>query len=93
MGLPYMVQWSKAPDWEQKSKVEGSISVYASNFSTLDCKKNQHGALSQGNSSLQLPWTFMGDSLKGVDLALTSPESILRQIIIITPPKRAREDV
>jgi len=57
---------------------------HASNFATPNCKRNQQGTLSQGCSNLQFPWTCLWqDSDKSVDLALTSPESRLQQIIII----------
>jgi len=38
--------------------ISSSIPGHASNFSTQDCKKNQQGALSLGNSHLQWPWTY-----------------------------------
>jgi len=46
--------WLKASHCELRSKVAGSISSHASNFSTPVCNKNQQGADNQGNNNLQL---------------------------------------
>jgi len=65
-----MAERSFQPDWELRSKVVRLIYTYASNYSTPDCKKNQQGSLSQGNSNLQWPLTyFYGGALKKVFVA------------------------
>jgi len=69
---------SYAHAWELRSKVVGSIPGHARNFSTPDCKKNQHDTLSQGYRNFL--WL---ESYKGVDRASALPESLLHQIIIV----------
>jgi len=54
-------------------------------FQPQIAKKNQLGALSQGNSNLYWPYRLLWwDSYKGVECALTFDKSILHKIIIIS---------
>jgi len=73
-----VVRWSKAPDWELRSKVIDSNLGDVRNFSTPDWKKStKHSQSSQDLGYKHLHWPFrlnstpMGDSYKGVDHALT----------------------
>jgi len=68
---------SYAPDWEQRSKVVGSIpSPHTSNFSAHDCKKIKLASSVRVIvicSHHRLPWL---DSCKDVDSALKSDERV-----------------
>jgi len=76
-----VVEWWKAPDCELRSKVVGPI---LSNFSTRDCKrinKTQSVRVIVININCILPWRI---SYKHVNCILTSDESVLHKIIIIS---------
>jgi len=47
-----VAKWSKAPDWDFRSKIVGSIPAHAIKFSTLNCKENPQGTLNQGNNNI-----------------------------------------
>jgi len=58
-----VAKWSKAPDWELRSKVVGSNPQPRQQFFNSGLKKLQQGNLSQGNNNLQCPLTSMAGLL------------------------------